>query len=91
MSERRYYGTGRKKYTSRHERVKEVPRCRHNNHDYIVPDEVLPGQDDDICEANDICEIIVRCLIIVVIISSTSIVLLLLRTIMYYNIWYNSS
>ena len=54
MSERRYYGTGRKKYTSRHERVKEVHRCRHNNHDYIVPDEVLPGQDDDICEANDV-------------------------------------
>jgi len=57
MSERRYYGTGRKKYTSRRERMKEVPRFRHN-HDSIGSDEVfvseMPRQDDDICEANDV-------------------------------------
>ena len=40
MSDRRYYGTGRKKHTSRHERVKEVPHFRHN-HDNIGSDEVL--------------------------------------------------
>jgi hypothetical protein len=60
LSDIRYFRTGRKKYVSRQERIKEVPRIQEAlsliHHDNIVSDELFVGEtshhDDDIWGEN---------------------------------------